>query len=38
MEISGLICVILCYLKMVSENIGLFQILGYQKLGFDFDT
>ena len=30
--------VIFCYLKMISENIGLFQVLSFQKLGFDFNT
>ena len=31
-------CVKFCYLKMISENIGLFQILGFEKLGLDIDT
>ena len=37
MEIFGLIGVNVCYLKMISGNIGLFQILDFQKLGLNFN-
>ena len=36
-EIFGLISVNFCYLKMISENIGLFQILDSQILGLNLD-
>ena len=37
LEIFGLISVNFCYLKMISENIGLFQILDSQILGLNLD-